>query len=49
MKFSSNLKLEWKELERFDKSLDEDRSIVFYVENEQETIQLIELAKKHDV
>ena len=40
MKFSSNLKLEWKELERFDKSSDEDRSIVFYVENEHYTIYL---------
>ena len=40
MKFSSNLKLEWKELERFDKSSDEDRSIVFYVENEYYTIYL---------
>ena len=40
MKFSSSLKLEWKELERFDKSSDEDRSIVFYVENEHYTIYL---------
>ena len=40
MKFSSNLKLEWNELERFDKSSDKDRSIVFYAENEYYTIYL---------
>ena len=40
MKFGSYLKQEWRELERFDKSSDEDRSIVFYVENESYTIYL---------
>ena len=40
MKFGSNLKLEWKESERFDKSSDRDRSIVFYAENESYTIYL---------
>ena len=53
MVFGSNFKLEWNELKRFENLTDEERSIVFYVENENYFIYLKpiikELTEKHKI
>ena len=53
MVFGSNFKLEWNELKRFENLTDEERSIVFYVENESYFIYLKpiikELTEKHKI
>ena len=53
MKFSSDFKLEWNELKRFERLSDNERSIVFYVENEYYYIYLKsileELIKKYEL
>ena len=53
MKFNSDFKLEWNELKRFEGLTDNERSIVFYVENEYYYIYLKsilqELIKKYEL